>query len=429
MKRVLIISPYFPPCNAADMQRIRMSLPYFENYGWVPEVVSVNPDLADCVKDPLLLNSLPKGITVHIVKALPKNLTSRFGLGSIALRSLYYYRKKVNQILKDKHFDLIYFSTTQFPVLVLGSYWEKKYGVPYVIDMQDPWHSEYYQTRPKNERPPKYWFSYRLNKFLEPLSMKNVSGLISVSQSYIDTLVHRYPHLISIPKKVITFGFFKPDFDLVKENSDLFKITNNQEKGTYTFTYIGRGGIDMVDSLKLLFTAFKKGLKENTEVFNNVRFNFIGTSYASQGKGIQSIIPIAEEIGISKYVREQTDRIAFYKSIYQLLHSDHLLIIGSNDAQYTASKIFPYILANKPLLAFFNPKSSAGQIIENCNAGTVFSLDSEQSTLINQIYEYLFDAATGKLRKLETDWLAFEAYSAENMTKSQVELFNQIIAK
>ncbi|GGG97044.1 hypothetical protein GCM10007422_08660 [Pedobacter zeae] len=406
-----------------------MSVPFFENYGWIPEVVSVNPDFADCVKDPLLLKSIPKDIPVHIVKALPKNLTSKFGLGSIALRSLYYYRKKVNQLLKDKHFDLIYFSTTQFPILILGAYWRKKYGVPYVIDMQDPWHSEYYQAKPKNERPPKYWFSYRLNKFLEPIAMNSVSGLISVSQSYLDTLVLRYPHLISIPKKVITFGFFKADFDLIKENSDLFNITHHQEQGTYNFTYIGRGGIDMVDSLKLLFTAFKKGLTENADIFNKIRFNFIGTSYASKGKGIQSIMPIADEIGISRYVHEQTDRIAFYKSIDRLLKSDHLLIIGSNDAQYTASKIFPYILANKPLLALFNPKSSAGQIIKNCNAGTVFSLESEQNTLIKQIYEYLFSAVTGQLKKLETDWLIFEAYSAENLTKSQVKLFNQIIAK
>jgi len=426
LKSVLIISPYFPPSNAADMQRIRMSLPYFENYGWTAEVVTINPEQADCVQDPLLLKSIPKGIKIHTVKALSKKLTTKFGLGSIALSSLYHYRKKVNQILKNKHFDLIYFSTTQFPVLVLGKYWKKKYGVPYVIDMQDPWHSEYYQDKPKNQRPPKHWFSYRLNKFLEPIAMKNVSGLISVSQSYLETLVQRYPHLISIPKKVITFGFFKPDFDLVKENTDLFDAAIYQEKGVCNFIYIGRGGADMADSLKLLFTAFKKGLTEQTEIFSRIMFHFIGTSYAPKGKGIPTIMPIANEMELSKYVCEQTDRIAFYQSIYQLLQADNLLIIGSNDAQYTASKIFPYILANKPLLALFNAKSSAGQIIENCNAGTVISLELQKGTLINQIYQYLYNTATGQLKRPDIDWSAFESYSAENMTKSQIELFNQI---
>ncbi len=35
MKRVLIISPHFPPINAPDCQRVRMSLPYYRRYGWI----------------------------------------------------------------------------------------------------------------------------------------------------------------------------------------------------------------------------------------------------------------------------------------------------------------------------------------------------------------------------------------------------------
>ena len=64
LKRVLIISPYFPPSNAADMQRIRMSLPYFGNYGWEAEVVTVDPKFSDMVKDDLLLESVPPNILV-----------------------------------------------------------------------------------------------------------------------------------------------------------------------------------------------------------------------------------------------------------------------------------------------------------------------------------------------------------------------------
>src|SRR5687767_10191067 len=127
MKKVLIISPYFPPTNAADMQRIRMSIPYFSKYGWSPEVVTVGLQFSDMTIDPLLTESLPVDVPIHYVKALPKNWTSRFGLGSIALRSLPYFKKTVNQLLKKKKFDLIYFSTTQFPVCVLGTYWKKRF--------------------------------------------------------------------------------------------------------------------------------------------------------------------------------------------------------------------------------------------------------------------------------------------------------------
>ncbi|MDB5150602.1 MAG: hypothetical protein JWQ57_4622 [Mucilaginibacter sp.] len=97
-KRVLIISPYFPPTNAADMQRVRMSLPYFEEYGWDAEVVTVDEKYSEQVKDELLLQSLPAHIKIHRVKAFNKKWTSKFGLGSIALHSLWFYRQKVNAI-------------------------------------------------------------------------------------------------------------------------------------------------------------------------------------------------------------------------------------------------------------------------------------------------------------------------------------------
>lgn len=94
MKRVLIISPYFPPSNAADMHRVRMSLPYFEHFGWHAEVVCVDERFSDVIKDPLLLESVPQSTIIHKVAALPKKLTSKIWLGSIALRSLWYYKKR-----------------------------------------------------------------------------------------------------------------------------------------------------------------------------------------------------------------------------------------------------------------------------------------------------------------------------------------------
>src|SRR6201985_428119 len=144
-------------------------------------------------KDDLLLLSISEDIKVYKVRALNKKWTSKIGLGSLALRSPWFYRQQVNALLRKGKYDLIYFSTTQFPVCTLGAYWKKRFGIPYVIDMQDPWYSEYYRNKPKHEQPPKYWFSYRLNKCLEPIAMKQVDGLISVSESYITDLKIRYP--------------------------------------------------------------------------------------------------------------------------------------------------------------------------------------------------------------------------------------------
>ena len=79
------------------MQRARMSLPYFAEFGWDAEVVTVDEKHADIAKDDLLLQSVPAYIKIHTVKAFNKKWTSKIGLGSIALRSLWIYRQNVNR--------------------------------------------------------------------------------------------------------------------------------------------------------------------------------------------------------------------------------------------------------------------------------------------------------------------------------------------
>jgi len=427
LKKVLIISPYFSPANTADSQRVRMSLPYFEKFGWDAEVVAVDEQYVDSLKDSLLLQSIPATIKIHRIKAYSKKWTAKFGLGSLALRSLWYYLKKVNQLLSAQNFDLIYFSTTQFPVCILGAYWKKKFNIPYIIDMQDPWHTDYYKDKPRSQRPKKYWFSYRLNKYLEPIALKHADGLISVSKAYIDVLHQRYPLLIDKPNEVITFGAFEADFRIAKKNHTKLKLTFPHTESNLNLVYIGRGGEDMRSSLELLFGAFKQGLDQLPQLFERIKIYFIGTSYAPAGKGILTIAPVAEKFGISSYVTEYTDRIGFYQSINNLHHADGLIIIGSEQAAYTASKVYPYILSEKNLLGIFNAESSAGKVILQCNAGHLITLNQSPMEAFETFKNYIEDILSHK--KPQTDWSAFQPYTANYLTKSQVDIFEKVIQK
>ena len=394
------------------MQRVRMSAPYFKDFGWEPTLVHVHEKDVDINKDLLLNFSLPADLKQIAVSAFSKKWTSKIGLGSIALRSLYFYFRKVNQLLKKEKFDLIYFSTTQFPVCILGPYWKKKFGTPYIIDMQDPWHSDYYINKPKNERPPKYWFSYRLNKYLEPIAMKKVDGLISVSDDYIKTLAERYPKLKGVPSKVITFGAFDRDLEIAKTQASEIPQSVILDKEKFNVIYIGRGGHDMQKALNMLFISFKKGLLNNPAKFNQFHFYFIGTSYASKGKGIPSVSPLAAQLGIADFVTEITDRIAFYESLNLLARADLLFITGSDSPSYTASKIYPYLSLKKPLLAIFNPLSSAYQIIKECEQGLALSF--EETNLSDKILSYLSNAVDHLVAKDTLNSANFEKYSAKN---------------
>jgi hypothetical protein len=425
LKRILIISPYFPPSNAADMQRIRMSLPYFKGSGWDPTVVTVNEKYADVSQDNLLLQSVPDDTKVYKIKALSKSLTSKLGLGSLALRSFWHYRKKVNAILKKEKYDLIYFSTTQYPLCILGAYWKKRFGVPFVVDMQDPWHSAYYQDKPKAQQPPKYWFSYRLHKYLEPLAIKQADGLISVSPAYISDLKTRYPTINDVPSAIITFGAFEPDLKIAVDNQDKFSLL--LQSGFKNIVYIGRGGLDMQKAIAPVFEALKKGLTLNPETFGKLRFYFIGTSYAPTGTGKPTILPLAKKYEVESSVVEITDRMGYYHTLLTLQQADALFIPGSDDSGYTASKIYPYLLTRKPLLAIFNEKSNAVEAIKECTGDAILLTFNEQATqLATDLFEILTDWGNGLFKPLSLSE-NFKKYSSENLTGKQAELFGKAI--
>jgi hypothetical protein len=406
------------------MQRVRMSLPYFKSFGWDAEVVAVDPSYVDMAKDTLLTESVPGDVKIHWVKALSKKLTSKIGFGGIAYRAYPFIKKEVNRVLRTQKFDLVYFSTTQFQVCNLGPYWRKKFGIPYIIDMQDPWHSEYYQDKPKNQRPPKYWLSYRMNKYLEPLSMSYCSGLISVSSDYIDTLKLRYPLLANVPSATITFGSFEPDMQIAVDHAQEFTDLLNSH--TKNVVYVGRGGKDMYNAIRPVFAALQKGLSDDAASFESLHFYFIGTSYAPAGKGEPSILPLAGEFAVENNVTELTDRIGYYHTLNTLQKADALFIPGSDDPAYTASKIYPYLLAGKPLFSIFNSRSPANRVLQEFGSANTFRYD-ETPGLNSLLYKLLQNIAAGRLPAQSYNEAAMSKYSAKSVAKRQCELFDLVV--
>lgn len=425
MKRVLIISPYFPPVNAADMHRVRTSLPYFKGLGWEAEVVIVDPAYTDMGQDELLIQRIPSDIKIHKVKALSKSWTGKIGLGSIALRSLWHYKKCVNRLLSKSDFDLIYFSTTQFPVCILGAYWKRKFKLPYVIDMQDPWHSEYYRDKPIHERPKKYWFSYRLNKWMEPIALRTVDALISVSANYISDLKALYPEIKNVPAATITFGYFEPDQLIASINQQLFKPL--LRKDTVNIVYVGRGGADMHKAVSLAFTNFKHCLAQQPHLYSKLMFYFIGTSYAPAGQGKATISPLARQFGIDKHVVELTDRVSYYEALNLLQKADALFVPGSDDPKYTASKLYPYLLTKKPLMAIFHPESPALDMLQTCTANAVVLTLADGEYGNDTIQRTLTAWAERKFNPIELTQ-KFDTHNAAVLTNQQVKLFENAIA-
>lgn len=431
-QRVLIISPHFPPINAADHQRIRMSLPYFQEFGWEPWVLSVQPKYVDATYDALLTNTIPVTIPVTQTAALPIALTRQIGLGSLSWRCLPFIAQAGDRLLSTQTFDLVYFSTTVFLTMALGARWRHRFQVPYLLDFQDPWLSDYYQKSPSVTPPGgrlKYSFNQWVAKKLEPIAMRYANHTISVSPDYPKALCQRYHWLKPEQFTVLPLGAPKADFELLP----LLQVRQtifDPHDGKRHWVYVGRGGEDMALALRALFLAIKTERDCHPDRWSSVRIHFVGTSYAPKDRAVKTVEPIAQEFGVADLVEEYCDRIPYFEALQVLVDSDAILLIGSDDPGYTASKLYPCILTQKPMVAIFNKNSSVVSILQECQAGQVvtFQTGDQPQKLQSQIATQLnWLLSLNKGHQTETNWSAFQPYTAREMTRKQCAIFDRCL--
>ena len=429
---VLIVSPHFPPINAADHQRIRMSLSYLHHFNWDAHVLAVHPEFIQCSNDPFLAKTIPNSIPVTYTKALSTQFTQKIGLGNLGLRSYPYLLKTGAVLLEQDKFDLVYFSTTVFISMALGKQWKKRFGVPYVLDFQDPWLSDYY-NKSGSPSPPggklKYGFSQLIARFLEPEAVSQANHIISVSPAYPAVLQQRYPYLNPTQFTVLPFGASEQDFDLLP-TLDVQQSIFDPKDGKRHWVYVGRAGYDMQMSLRSLFGAIQCDRQQNPDRWQSIKLHFIGTSYAPGDRAVKTVEPIAQEFQVDDLVEEQTHRIPYFEALQTLVDSDAIILIGSDDPGYTASKLYPCILARKPILAIFHQDSSVVSILKQCQAGeaVTFQTGDRPQDLLPAIQEKLQNwLSFPKGHEPLTDWNAFQPYTAYEMTRKQCEIFDRCL--
>ncbi len=372
MRRVLIVSPHFPPTNAPDHQRVRMSLPFFREHGWEPVVLAVNATGVENTREPLLAATVPADIPVHRVSALSARCARRFGLGNLAYRAWFQLRSAGDRLLRETPFDLVYFSTTQFVVTALGARWQKKFAVPYVIDVQDPWRTDYYE-RPGSPPPPGGW-KYRFARWqadrLEEPAWRDAVGFISVNAAYLNQLRGRYSWFSAKPAAVIPFGASESDFSLARTHPDLAPAFA-REPGAVHLVSVGAAGPIMRSALARLFADVRALRATDPAAAARLRFHFIGTSYAPAGLAAPSVAPLAVEFGVSDLVREQPARVGYFTALKTLLAADAIIVPGSDDPAYSPSKIATCFLAEKPTLALAPAHSSFERIVDELGFASV----------------------------------------------------------
>lgn len=423
MKRVLIVAPHFPPVDAADMHRVRLSAPHFASFGWQPFVLTVAPECLEMPVEPRLLETLPAGLPVTRTRALSTRWTRPFGIGTIGLRAFAHLYRAGARIIARESIDLVYFSTTVFPVMALGRVWKRRFGVPYVLDIQDAWLSEYYDDKPASERPPKYRWARALHATLEPFTMRTVDGLIAVSPAYLETLRRRYPWIRQDMCRTVPFGAAAEDFDIAAK---LSAPAPARRDDTLHGVSVGRGGNDVRVAATILFRAVRE--LTSTGSSRKVDLSFVGTDYAPPHLARKTLTPIADAEGLGNHVSETPARVPYFEGLRHLRAADFLVLLGSDDPQYSPSKVYPYLLAKRPIVAVLHASSPVVDVLSRARAGVVVTFQDARDVpaVASALAAQLARLIPGLPCQPEIDESVLEPFSARELTRQQCEVFDAL---
>src|SRR6266498_987560 len=118
MRRVLMVSPHFPPDSSAASHRVRLLAPHLAAAGWAPTVVTLEA-------------SAYEGRVVRAT-AWPARATRLVGLGDLGLRAFTGLGRACRALLSRERFDALFITVYPVYPALLGAGLKAAYHVPFV---------------------------------------------------------------------------------------------------------------------------------------------------------------------------------------------------------------------------------------------------------------------------------------------------------
>lgn len=404
--RLLILAPHFPPSNAADAQRVRMYLPYWAALGWSITVLCVDAEDVDAPIEPALADGIPAAVQVIRVRAPLTQVGRLLRRRSLAWRALAPLRRAGNTLLRAQAYDLLYVSTTQFGVARLALEWQRRFGLRYGFDLQDPWVSDHH--RHSGEPPPgghlRYALAQRQARRWEPRVLGGAALITAVSADYLDTLAQRYPPWPRTRGLHLPFGVEPEDF-LRATTTPAAPLLFVPDPALEHWVYVGRGGADLVPAWRVLFEALATWRAQDPAAAARIRIHLIGTSYTRPARA--ELAELAQHLGVAAWVQEWPERIPYLHALRHLQAATALILPASTDTAYQPSKLHLCVLAHKPLLVLARPDTTLWRQTEGLAPITRVALTASPQTDRQQVLQHwLHDAQARHAIPNAPTWIA-----------------------
>jgi hypothetical protein len=423
-RTALIISPYFPPSALAGVHRARHLAKHLPAAGWTPIVVCVDEAFHEERLDPGLAALVPDSVEIVKVSALSPRVCRAIGFGEISLRAWQPLRAAVMRLLETRDVGAVLITGSPFYPMLLADEIKRRFGVPVVLDFQDPWISAWGATQPRFS---KAGFSHWLSERLEPKAIAAADFITSVSETQNVEMRERYPLLRAERMAAIPIGGDPEDYDALRQApaDDRFGLFR---PGTLTLCYVGTCMPRSWPLLEVLFAAFAKARREHTGAMAGVRMIFVGTSNQPNDLTTERVMPLAETAGVADAVQEVPQRVPFLEALGILARADGILLVGSDEPHYTASKIYPGLMAGRPYLSMFHRLSSSHDILSRAGGGIALGFDGKAALpkIVGPLADAIIRLATDAASLGRADPAAYAAFAASEIAGRYARIFDDI---
>jgi hypothetical protein len=426
-RRVLIVASSFSPALPANAHRARLLTWCLRKHGWDFEILAPSIEFQHSQwLDPQAETLFPSDVCVHWAN-LRRSWVSAITPKGIAWRPLSATFRRGNELLASGRFDLIYITTAISNFFLLGSLWRRRYGVPVVLDIHDPWYLPNKNVKTTNHRLKANAANF-ISRFFERRTMKDVDGLVAVSSDYIEQLRKRYPTANVLRRNVtatIPFGFLPLDLKQCSRANH-----ESEEIGTFTVAYVGVGSRVMQKSFRRIVEGLARLRLRDKTLVDRLRVRLFGTD-GGWSEGRPKILQAeANASSVGDLVQEDPRIVPYSTALERALSADALLVLGVDDPAYMPSKLFTYAAMQKPLLAcvhlhsqvnsYFLSIPSLGHII---HFGTPRDIElREDATLL----DFLRSAAKNEVVARPK---MMERYSADAVAIEHARFFEHIVTR
>ncbi len=417
MKKVLVITYYWPPAGGPGVQRWLKFVKYLGDFDIEPVMyVPENPQYP--LLDSSLLSGVPQDVTIYkqpifepysfasflsskktkrissgIIQTKNQSLTEKFLLwirGNFFIPDArkYWVRPSVEYlhgIIQKEGIDTIITTGPPHSVHLIGHYLKEFNNVQWIADFRDPWTSIGYHKKLKLTS-----FAKSRHKELERLVLTSADKLIVTSQ----TTKQEFRKISNKPIKVITNGY------------DLEKPRDVVLNELFTISHIG--SMLTGRNPENLWHVLSELIQENEAFKSKLRLQFIGVISKDILQRLKAfgLEPFIVMLG---YVKHDA-AIAFQQK-------SQVLLLAEIDTEETKGiipgKLFEYMASGRPILGI-GPKSwEVASIVAHTKTGAIFEYSSHtelKNVLLNWFHQY-------EKQDLNVSSMHVENYSRRELTR------------